>query len=552
MNYLALYRKYRSKSFDELVGQEAIVTTLKNALKSNKFSHAYLFSGPRGTGKTSVARLLAKALNCEEGIGMQCNKCSNCISINEGSHPDVIEIDAASNSGVDEVRNLIDKVKYLPIKGRYKIYIIDEVHMMTNSAFNALLKTLEEPPAHVVFILCTTEPYKLLPTILSRCQRYEFSKINSFELKKLLIRVLKSENITYDSGVLDSLIEISNGGARDALSILDQLIAFSGKHIPLNAIEKVFGLTTNEDKIKLLEGISHADTLATISFLESLISRNVDINRLNMELLNILKDSLIYKKTKNIDVLETCNKKDVEMINSLFSEDRLILMIDLLLECQNEFKTTSNPNFLFEIYLLKMLGVSPKSSLFSTEKLAEPQLNVKNNTLTEDDVEIKQEEKKKEIATKSTAIHHKMENEFTPLLSEGETNFLDKDAIVKIMVLGKKEERKNLIEKRSLIDSLLNDAKFGAYAALLKDGHPFIVTNSLLILGYDFKKPAQKVNIKENERVLTEIIKKIFNINLRIYALNREEQTTCYSHYLNLQQINKLPKPNELDEITLN
>lgn len=183
MSYKALYNKYRSQTFDELVGQQTIVTTLKNALATNKIAHAYLFCGPRGTGKTSVARLFAKALNCSEGVGHQCNKCENCIQISEGQHPDVIEIDAASNSGVDEVRSLIEKVKYAPIKGRYKIYIIDEVHMMTPSAFNALLKTLEEPPEYVVFILCTTEPYKLLPTIISRCQRFEFRKISDDELK---------------------------------------------------------------------------------------------------------------------------------------------------------------------------------------------------------------------------------------------------------------------------------------------------------------------------------------------------------------------------------
>jgi len=226
MAYKALYNKYRPSTFEEVAGQRSIVRTLKNAIASGKIAHAYLFCGPRGTGKTSMARLFAKALNCEKGIGQQCNACSNCQAINEGNHPDVIEIDAASNNGVDQVRDLIDKVRYAPIKGRYKIYIIDEVHMMSAGAFNALLKTLEEPPEQVIFILATTEPYKVLPTILSRCQRFDFGKIDDQDIREKLIWILDKEKVTYDEKGIDAIVSLADGGMRDALSILDQVLAY--------------------------------------------------------------------------------------------------------------------------------------------------------------------------------------------------------------------------------------------------------------------------------------------------------------------------------------
>ena len=205
MAYKALYRIYRPQKFDAVVGQKPLLQTIKNAIKENKIAHAYLFSGPRGTGKTSMAKLLAKALNCEcnDNTNRPCNVCENCQSINEGTHPDVIELDAASNNGVDEVRDIIDKVKYAPIMGKYKVYIIDEVHMMTPGAFNALLKTLEEPPAHVIFILATTDVHKVLPTIVSRCQRFDFTRVSKLDMKKRIEDILNNENIEYTSEVID-------------------------------------------------------------------------------------------------------------------------------------------------------------------------------------------------------------------------------------------------------------------------------------------------------------------------------------------------------------
>ena len=215
MSYKALYLTYRPQTFEEVAGQKPIVRTLKNALTTGKMAHAYLFAGPRGTGKTSMARLFAKALNCEEGLGHQCNHCQNCQEVANGNHPDVIEIDAASNNGVDQVRDLIEKVRYAPIKGNYKVYIIDEVHMMTTGAFNALLKTIEEPPENVIFILCTTEPFKVIPTILSRCQRFDFSKLSYEEMSEKLHEILDKEGTKYTEAGLKTIIDLADGGMRD-------------------------------------------------------------------------------------------------------------------------------------------------------------------------------------------------------------------------------------------------------------------------------------------------------------------------------------------------
>src|SRR5574344_1367935 len=296
MSYKALYLTYRPQTFDEVAGQKAIVRTLKNALTSGKMAHAYLFAGPRGTGKTTMARLFAKALDCEEGLGHQCNKCSNCLAISEGSHPDVIEIDAASNNGVDQVRDLIDKVKYAPIKGKYKVYIIDEVHMMSTGAFNALLKTLEEPPENVIFILCTTEPYKVLPTILSRCQRFDFSKLTDEEMRGKLIEVLTQEKTAYDEEGVKAVISLADGGMRDALSILYQVLAYSGDKLHEKDVLAIFGLSSREEKIALLHPIQRGDVADLMLKSQQMLSSGIDIRRLVSDLITILKDTLVYER----------------------------------------------------------------------------------------------------------------------------------------------------------------------------------------------------------------------------------------------------------------
>ena len=571
MSYLALYRKYRSKNFDELVGQEAIKRTLTNSLLSGKISHAYLFSGPRGTGKTSVARLFAKALNCEEGIGHICNHCSNCVAVNDGSHPDIIEIDAASNSGVEEVRTLIEQVKYGPIKGTKKVYIIDEVHMMTNSAFNALLKTLEEPPEYCVFILCTTEPYKLLPTILSRCQRYEFKKISDDELRKLLLRVLLAEKVTCTEPALRLIIELSNGGARDCLSLLDQIISYCGSSIDEPSIIKMFGLTTAQEKIDLLKAIKAKNTLDVLTTYETLLNRHVDLSRFVNELLFLLKDSLVYSKTRSKDLITNSNEEDAKKIMLNFSDDELSFYIDTLIKCQNEFKTANNPAFLFEIYLLKLIkgetghipnnnGIisRPQTAVSAPKPVVKEQESIQKENIVEQEKapvketpQVQKETFKQEPLPVVPEVAFKISKSslsLSPLKIEGDSNKVELSRILELTIIANKAEKLSLIERWQQLNTLLDDSEQGPYASLLLESKPFILTQYNLVVLCDLKAPALKINIIENQENIVKLIKKLLGRKVSVYALNRDDSTQLMKMYRNLEELRQLPKKDAIED----
>ena len=513
--YQALYRKYRPQNFNDVVGQEVIVKTLKNAVKMSKLSHAYLFTGPRGTGKTSIAKIFAKIVNCTNLKDlMPCDQCESCVEINKKHSIDIIEIDAASNNGVDEIREIKSKVNLVPSISKYKIYIIDEVHMLTTGAFNALLKTLEEPPSHVIFILATTEPHKIPATILSRCQRFDFKKISEQKIYENLLKITKNENISIDEEAILEIARVSDGGMRDAISLLDEAIAYSGENITVDDIHEINGTLTISELNLFIEYLLNNEIESLISKIEEYNYKGKNFVKLTEEIINHLKNILLSIVAPNC--LEG-NIDKYKTIKTKIDKELLINLIENFNNSINDMKKGSNSKLIFEIQILKIINVKNTQTISDIEiKQAQ---KIKENKEEIVKKEIKKEETKEEIKedTKKEIKEENKTKKKNIVVNEKINLKLEEIKKIRINNTLAKFDKKilNLVkEKIEELRPLVLNPEYSEYVSIILDGQLKAASEDNLIFVYNTETESNLFNeqVIKIEEIIKENLNKKYNI----------------------------------------
>lgn len=584
MAYKTLYRVYRPQRFDEVAGQEHIITTLRHAVEENKIAHAYLFCGPRGTGKTTIAKLLAKAINCT-GNPKPCDECENCKEIASGNHPDVIEIDAASNNGVDEVRNLIDKVKYAPTQGKYKVYIIDEVHMMSTGAFNALLKTLEEPPAHVVFILATTEPHKILPTIISRCQRFDFMKLSLTEIVNRMKSVVEQENYICDDEALEMIAKLADGGMRDALSILEQCLAYNDQHLTVQDVNHIYGIVSLENKIDFIKVLLSKDMKKSLFILDEMKTNGIDIKRLTLDLVDILKDIIIYRNTSDSSILFVLSQYYLDMIVPYISCDEAFAFIDVLMDASEKYAKVINPAIYFELALLKMCNQVQSKNGELIDKVYIPQtesiqyVNETQEVNTEAMGEVIEMDKPilQSQNNSNQVIYEDIDEQIGEILIEEELILeesqdiiqediptfefekqedveqsidndikVDRADIMNILVQARREILESIQERWPIIKRYLANLNTAKSAGMLCDGTAVAACPGGFIIAFEFQPAVNAVNYYKNYKQLSSFLTEILGQEYRFVAIQQDEWIQMRSQFIDLKKRGQLPEPHNL------
>ena len=503
--YQALYRKYRPTNFDEVVGQKTVVKTLVNAIENNRITHAYIFSGPRGTGKTSIAKIFAKTINCENPkMYIPCNKCSNCIDYNNKKTVDIIEIDAASNNGVDEIRNLKNSVNLVPNSSKYKVYIIDEVHMLSTSAFNALLKTLEEPPKYVIFILATTELYKVPETIVSRCQNFEFERLSNTSIIERLLYISNCENIKIDETALKAIAQYSNGGMRDAISLLDQLSSYKNDMILLNDVEDICGLVSSEQIFELIDKLVN-NNLKDV--LNKLIKYNDDGKNLLIlfeKIVDVLKDLLIYNNAS--DYFSDDNLKEkLEVYSSKIEELYIYDIINELTKSINNMKYENNKLILAQLCIIKINSMLNETKKTLKEDVEE---NIKN---------ISQEIKVKNFKDNNNNNNN---NNWEIINLPNYIEFKNR-RINNTLALFNKKDLISFKKQLKILNDYISNEQYGSVVSLLLDGELKAKGECYIIYVYNDQKMSELFN--NTIKSIEEFMSLIFNDKYKMISVTLEE-----------------------------
>lgn len=588
MSYTALYRKYRPSTFDDVIGQQHIVQTLNNALARNRLAHAYLFSGPSGNGKTSIAKLFAKAINCTSETEVICDECENCITTKNNIHPDVIEIDAASNNGVDEIRSIIEKVKYAPLNGKYKIYIIDEVHMLSLGAFNALLKTLEEPPAHVIFVLATTEPHKVIPTIISRCQRYDFTRVSESDIQYNIEKILNNEQVEFEADAIKLISNLADGGVRESLSILEQTIAYSTDLITLDDVRRIYGIVTHEEKLALLHNIFDAKMESTLSQLNEISYQGNNLERLNVDLINILKESVIYSYAKSEKLLEILTVEQVNDIISKVKSHQMLEMVDILIEIDSAKKSIADMHSYIQLALIKMISIMSSDNNIEINKVKEtrstPEIK-KVDIKTTSNINTSQHIEKNEIIKKpavkevlvekaemkpKTIVEPTVLNKEEPQVLHVETEVevevevepkisndvssnannnevvdveINDEMLLSLLANANKDKRLEIESKWSQISNFITDIEFAKFAHKLKFSKLIAVGDNYALIVVENRLVADDINALDNQIGISEFIHSKLAEELRVFAISETSSAELINLFRQRAGQRTLPEP---------